>query len=115
MRPLTATIVDCFYSLREAREIAAVFFLLAIQFVSALMRYCEFGDDLRKHVHTLVERSERYALIVSMHAFQIILRQRKRYQPVRLHLMQPQMRRIRQPRRLKMHRWHATEFLGYHL
>ncbi len=56
----------------ESARNCGCFFLLAIQFVSALMRYGEFINDLRQYFHALVERSERYALIVSMHAFQII-------------------------------------------
>ena len=49
-----------------------------------------------------------------MHAPQVLIRQRKRHQPISLDIVQPQLRRIGQPGRLKRQRWSTAKFPRSH-
>jgi len=59
----------------------------------------------------LVERGERDSLVVAVHRFKSSCASGNA-PAVRLYLVQPQLRRIRQPRRLKRQRRRAPEFLA---
>jgi len=48
---------------------------------SSLTTDCKFGHDPGQYVDSLIERRQRYSLIISMHSFQIFFRQRKWHQP----------------------------------
>src|SRR5208283_3011865 len=57
-----------------------------------LSRAGELSDNLNHEIDTLLEGSERDALVVTVHAFQIFVGQRKRHQAVGLHIAQAQLR-----------------------
>src|ERR1700730_3121033 len=85
---------------RKAPGSAAVFEILAIYRLALSPCNREFRHDADQHVHSLIERRQRYSLIISVHSLQIFFRQRKWHQAIGLDVVESQLRGIRRPRRL---------------